>query len=204
MAVVLLLGEALPSDHELVQVLLEHGDEVVLRQVVVLELLDDDQDEEVQHDVWADQDQQVEVPERVGCIAAAVQLRDAAIFGGPRAVVHDLVPVLACGQGKEQQKGAAEVGEVLQFIDDISSSDLPEEEIAKNWKHKENDDEQNENVEQRWNGKLNSLQYGLQARVFASQFQNPGDSHNTRDPSQLGESGEPGQICVNVLQKVDD
>ena len=51
LAAVLLPGESDPHFHEALQVLLELDDHVLLGQVVLLELLDDDQDEQVEHDV---------------------------------------------------------------------------------------------------------------------------------------------------------
>jgi len=52
-APVLLLGQIFPDIHELLQVILEEGDHVLFGQVVLLELLDDNQDEQVKHDMGA-------------------------------------------------------------------------------------------------------------------------------------------------------
>ena len=84
-------GELDPDFLEHLEVVFEFLNRVVLRDVVLLELLDDDQYEEVQHDVLNDhyEDEEVESTQATAaCGWAAVRFRMADI-------IHDQGPVFA-------------------------------------------------------------------------------------------------------------
>jgi len=77
-AFVLVLSELLPDFHERNEVDFELTQHVVICQVVLFELLDDNQDEQVEHDVGANQDQKNKVDKTE--LAATSFALDAALF----------------------------------------------------------------------------------------------------------------------------
>jgi len=81
-AVIPVLSKPLPHLEEGGQVRLELGDLVVLLQVVLLELLDNDQNEKVEHDVSTEQHHEDEVPVRDGSSSTCHSL-NASILLGP-------------------------------------------------------------------------------------------------------------------------
>ena len=78
-ALVAFHGEFLPHLHKALQVIFEEGDHAFALQVVLFELLDDNQDEQVEHDVRAGQHHDIEVPVREGG-STAVFAFDASVF----------------------------------------------------------------------------------------------------------------------------
>lgn len=115
LALVAVLRELLPDFHETGEIVFEMADYIVCRKVVVLELLDDDKDEQVQHHMRTKQHDQVEVPEPNWPSLSTSLSLDAAIgaIWSPVTVVHDFVPVFTCGESKHQEEGVEEAVEVL-------------------------------------------------------------------------------------------
>ena len=68
----------------------------------MIELLDNNQDKQVQHDMRAHEDNQVEEPIVLGSASAAVDAFDAGnrTVWGSVAIVHYFVPIFTCGQGE--------------------------------------------------------------------------------------------------------
>lgn len=114
LALVAVLRELLPDTHETGEIGFEMANYIVC-EVVVLELLDDDKDEQVQHHMRTKQHDQVEVPEPNWPSLSTSLSLDAAIgaIWSPVTVVHDFVPVFTCGESKHQEEGVEEAVEVL-------------------------------------------------------------------------------------------
>ena len=93
-ATIPILGKLPPHLHESLEIVFELAQHVFLRQIVLLKLLDDDQNEKVEHNVRANDDQSREKQEGEG--AATGHVFNTRIFFAPRAVKHYFVPVLAC------------------------------------------------------------------------------------------------------------
>jgi hypothetical protein len=68
----------------------------------MIELLDNNQDKQVQHDMRAHEDNQIEEPKVIGSARAAVDADDAGnrTLWGSVAIVHYFVPIFTCGQGE--------------------------------------------------------------------------------------------------------
>lgn len=115
LALVAVLRELLPDVHETGEIVFEMVNYIVCGKVVVLELLDDDKDEQVQHHMRTKQHDQVEVPEPNWPSLSTSLSLDAAIgaIWSPVTVVHDFVPVFTCGESKHQEEGVEEAVEVL-------------------------------------------------------------------------------------------
>mmetsp|Transcript_7183 Transcript_7183/g.12110 ORF Transcript_7183/g.12110 Transcript_7183/m.12110 type:complete len:397 (+) Transcript_7183:210-1400(+) len=146
-AVVAVLSELLPNLHEGLLVVLEKSDHVLLGQVVLFELLDDDQDEQVEHHVRADQHEDHEV--EVGPGGAARLVGDAVVHLRAPHIKHDLVPVLARRESEEEQEGVEEVAEVLPFVDHVAHDHLLEQVVAEDREHEEDQHQKHEHVHQR-------------------------------------------------------
>lgn len=156
-----LLREYLPDSVKLVEVILEALDRVVLCQVVFVELLDDDQDEQLQHDVGAHYDHTVEVEK---CEHAATVLAlDAALLRRPRAIKHDAVPVLAGHDREQKQHGLVEVAEVLVLADDVTSRDRAKQFHSEHREHEQDDEQEQHDVGQLSDREDDRLDDGLES-----------------------------------------
>ena len=110
-AIVFGLGLRLPHAHETVKISFEPHNHVILGQIVFLELLDDNENEQIQHHVGAHYHEDHEVHE-AGPAAARLAL-DAPVLLLPTAIKHNFVPILASGHSEEQDEGRGEVSKVL-------------------------------------------------------------------------------------------
>jgi len=100
-ALVSLLSVDLPSLHKVGLIVLEKGDHVVCWQVVLLKLLNNNQDEQIEHHVGARQDNEEEI-DPSEFVSACLHWH--AVGNGPAAVEHNLVPILSSGNSKEKQE----------------------------------------------------------------------------------------------------
>ena len=123
----------------------ELDERTVLPEVESLELLDDDQDEEVQHDMGHKHDECDEVSgsER----GSTVYALHTAVWCEV-AVIHDLVPSFTSRDGEEQKESVAEPSEVLELcVDDTAFGDAREEEDPKRREHEEDQHQEQEHVQ---------------------------------------------------------
>lgn len=93
LAAVPILGLSLPHSHETSEVTFEGNEHIVFGKVILLELLDNNEDEKIEHDMCADEYKQKEVSE--GCSTSACLSLDTTICLCTTAVKHDLVPVFS-------------------------------------------------------------------------------------------------------------
>ena len=95
---------------ENVEVRLEHLNRVVIRHIKRLKLLDNHQDEQVEHDMGDHHDKANIVD---GGKGGPTRLAGDAVWWRVDAVVHHLVPVLASRDPKQQEDGTEKLFEVL-------------------------------------------------------------------------------------------
>lgn len=122
--------------------------------------MNDNQDEEVQHDVRANQHESVEV--QLGELTTAGLFWDAVWWCAP-AIKHDKIPILTCGQRKQEKEGIKEVVEVLQIIEYFAFGNLAKHENAKDREHEEDKHEQHGNIKNGRDGEQNGLNDSLEA-----------------------------------------
>lgn len=124
-AFVSILSKNLPSFHEIGLILFKERDHVFSWEVVLFKLLDNNEDEQVEHDITADQDDSKEVNE--GLLLSTSLSRDT-LRRSPTTVKHNLVPIFSCGNGEQEQEGIKKVIEVLEVIDYLSRLDVSKHE----------------------------------------------------------------------------
>lgn len=137
-------GGLLPGHFEIDEVVFKAREWVVVLQVVLAELLDDDQNEKVEHDVGHNHVEE-NVEQRCDTRAARCAL-NTTLVGAPR-VVHDAVPVFARRDGEEQREALVEVLEVLEVADHVTLRHLEEQGVAQYSHDEENQHEEHKDVE---------------------------------------------------------
>jgi len=110
------------------EAVLERFDGVIFGYVVLVELLDNDQDEEVEHHMADYEDEGYEVD---GGHSDAASLVLDTIGLRVHAVIHQPVPVLARRYGEQEEVGTAEVLEIFVLrVYNLSGAQLIKEEDA--------------------------------------------------------------------------
>ena len=113
-------GIVAPGLLERLEVQLKPLQGIVLLDVEFLELLDDDKDEEIEHDVRYNQDEGQEEKGSQACTA----------LSSIGTVKHDSIPIFSGRDSEKQREALMEVGEVLPLADNIALSNIEEERVA--------------------------------------------------------------------------
>ena len=126
-----------PGLIEVLKVLLEAFKWVIVFYVVLAELLDDDQNEQIEHDVGyeqneAEEEEWCDVGPTLCCV---------------HAVEHDSIPILTSRYRKQQRETLVEVGKILPVADDVSISNVDEQCVSEHCHDEEDEHEQYKDVE---------------------------------------------------------
>jgi hypothetical protein len=142
--------------------------------------LDNDQDEQVEHDVRAHKDEEGEVAK--SDIASAVNAINASVSFASSAIEHDLVPVLTRGKGKHKQEPIEESTKVFEFVDYVTLRDGLEQKPTHDCEHKVDKTQQNGHITKRRNGEHDCLDNGLKTLLLTGELDdscNPQHSHDS-------------------------
>lgn len=148
------VSEDLPLSFESFKVVGKAIEWVVWEDIVLLELLDDNQDEEIEHDVV---DQQIEYQEEDGGKGRATSLALNALWPYIHTIIHDSIPVFASGYREQQGEALMEVDEVFVLADNVAFSDLAEHCVSKDSIDEENEHQENEDIQEGANRHNNGL-----------------------------------------------
>ena len=154
-----------PCLFEVLEIFLETLPWIVFLNIVLLKLLDNDENEQVQHNV---SHQKNEREEEKGCQLRSTCLAFNAATWSVHAVIHDSIPILACRNRKEKTKALVEVRKVLPITNHISFCYPEEQRVAQDGHDEENEHQQDKHIDQWGDGHLNSFQERLQALILAS------------------------------------
>lgn len=121
------LCELYPGFSESCIVVFETRERIIFEEVILLELLNDNQNEELEHNIADNED---EPKEKEGGNVTSARLARYAVRPRSHTVVHDSIPVLARRYREEQGKALMEVAEVFVLTDDISLSHLCKHRVA--------------------------------------------------------------------------
>jgi len=114
----------------------ESFDWIVIFDIIQVKLLNDDQNEKVQHNLRNNHDKRYEVN---CCERGATCLTFQAIRPRIDGIVHNSVPVFASRYAEQQDKGLHEVPEILvTVVKYVSFSNLLEEVDAQHGEHEQN------------------------------------------------------------------
>lgn len=176
------LSELAPVQPEDLDLLVEDVEGVVLLHVVLFEELDEDQDEHVEHDEGAHHDEEDEV--NTGK-AAATRLAWNALGRHAAEVVHDLVPVFACGTTEKGEHGVAEVPEVVVLVDHQALLHFVEQEHAQHCEDEVHQEQQSAHVHQRRQREQQRFDQLLQLLHRLYQLHQTRHAQHTHDSRQL-------------------
>ena len=140
----LMLRELDPRLDDDLIVSIEEEQRARLVEIQLLELLNDDQNEQIEHHVGHQQNEHDEVDGSE--LASAGQTR-LAVWQRPAAVVHDHVPILARGDGEQKKEATIENCEILVLVYHIPFLDLAEHELTQDGQDEEEEHQQHENIE---------------------------------------------------------
>ena len=180
MAFIFVLGQLFPDDHETLQVIPEFINHVICWQIILFELLDNNQDEQVEHDVRAHKDEEGEVAK--SDITSTVNANNASVSFTSSAIEHDLVPVLTRGKGKHKQEPIEESTKVFELVDYITLRDVLEQKPTHDCEHKVDETQQNGHITERRNGEHDCLDNGLKTLLLTGELDdscNPQHSHDS-------------------------
>lgn len=145
----------------------------------------------------AHKDEEGEVAE--SHITSAVNAFDASVNFAPRAIKHDLVPVLTCRKRKHQQEPIEESTKVFELVDYLTLRDGREQEPTHDCEHEIDETQQDGNICQRRNGEHDCLENGLETLLLTGKLDdscNPQHSHDSRklwcDSQELHRLGVQG------------
>lgn len=123
---------------------MEYVQRIVFFEVIVLEVLDDDESEEIEHDPCADEQKHHEVDCCEGYIYSSFHTTSF------HAIVHHPFPILSSARPVESEQSQSEVLEVIVVGDVLAKWGSLEEEHPKDGEYEEHEEQERTDVHQRW------------------------------------------------------
>ena len=122
---------------ELIKVFRKRFDRVVFSDIIFFELLDNNQYEQIEHNVG---NHHYEADVVYWGIRRPARLAFLAVWGRVNTIVHESVPVFPCSDGEQKEVSSAEIPEVLKIrVDYLRLLSQPsKEEYSQYCKHEQN------------------------------------------------------------------